>query len=128
MNKFMKKGVSEGEARRRYEQSLKSPLGLLRVFEFCQHIAMSRARVYELIREGLLPPPRKRGRDSIWTQREADLIAAAYIGGASDADMKALVAQIVGERAGLLGRTRGEQSTTTDLYGDEEPTLQGGRT
>lgn len=50
------------------------------------------------IADGLLPGPVKFGARSLWPRHELDAVAGAVIGGASDDDLRALVAQIVEAR------------------------------
>src|SRR5687768_17540148 len=50
------------------------------------------------VRQGLLPPPIKRGRSSLWFEHEIEAIHEAIARGASDAELKELVKQLVNAR------------------------------
>jgi prophage regulatory protein len=59
---------------------------------------MSRARVYDRVGRGLLPRPVKVGKPICFPDHEIDLIVAAHIRGATDAELAELVREIHARR------------------------------
>lgn len=72
---------------------------LLRLPDVRAATALKTTKIYELIRRGEFPPPIKRGRSSFWVGDEVAAVNAAIIGGSAEADIKALVAELVAARA-----------------------------
>lgn len=59
----------------------------------------SKASTYDKIKKGLLPPPLKLGAKSLWPLAEIKAINSAVIAGKSDAEIKALVQELIAARA-----------------------------
>jgi prophage regulatory protein len=60
---------------------------------------LARPTLYARVKAGLLPPPIKIGiRASAWPADEVAAVNAARIAGKSDADIRMLVARLVGNR------------------------------
>lgn len=57
-----------------------------------------KTEVYSKVKKGLLPPPVKIGRSSIWPEAEIDQILAAHIRGEAVDEIKALVRNLVSAR------------------------------
>lgn len=68
-------------------------------------LGYSRPTVYAHVKAGLLTPPVKlSARASAWPVHEIDALIAARIGGKTDAEIKALVTQLVAKRAEIAQR------------------------
>lgn len=64
------------------------------------HRGEAKATVYLRIKQGLLTPPIKMGRSSVWPQSEIEATNAAIIAGKSDDEIKALVKRLIAARQG----------------------------
>lgn len=58
--------------------------------------------VYHQIKDGLLTPPIKRGRSSVWPENEITEVQRAIIAGRSDDDLRQLVKDLIAARAHAL--------------------------
>ena len=75
--------------------------GMLRMPALRGQYPRSRSTIYGDIRAGRFTPPVALGpRCSAWPAREVDQIIAAHAAGASDREIRQLVARLVAERAG----------------------------
>lgn len=54
---------------------------------------------YQRIAEGMLTPPIKYGRLSLWPEHEIDVLISATIRGASDDEIRGIVDRLTAERA-----------------------------
>jgi len=72
---------------------------LIRLPEVTGAMAQGVTQTYADIKSGLLPPPVKRGRSSMWPEDEIALVNAARIAGKSDDEIRRLVAFLVAARA-----------------------------
>jgi prophage regulatory protein len=62
----------------------------------------SKTTIYQDIADGVFPPPVQIGeRCSAWVEDEVDQVRAARAAGASDAEIRQLVKQLVAARGGL---------------------------
>ena len=57
-----------------------------------------KAQTYDLISDGLFPPPVKVGRKSVFPDHEVNAIVAARIAGVSDDELRELVKRLVAQR------------------------------
>ncbi len=60
----------------------------------------AKATIYLRIKQGLLTPPIKMGRSSVWPESEIEATNAAIIAGKSDEEIKALVKGLIAGRQG----------------------------
>jgi prophage regulatory protein len=67
-----------------------------------------KAKTYNLIGDGLFPPPVKVGKKSVWPRHEIEAILIARIGGASDEEMRVLVKKLVAQRRSQFEELSGE--------------------
>lgn len=75
-------------------------LKLLRLTTMREATGLSRATIYSRIQAGLLPKPIKHGeRISVWPSNEVEAVNKATIAGKSEAEIKALVADLQRQRA-----------------------------
>ena len=74
---------------------------LIKLPELTGAIAQGPTQTYADIKDGLLPPPLKRGRSSMWVEDEIAVVNAARIARKSDDEIRALVASLVAARAAL---------------------------
>ncbi len=66
----------------------------------CATTGLGRATIYDFVQRGLLPPALRIGSKlAFWPVDEIDRVMAARIRGASDAEIRELVAEIVAARA-----------------------------
>jgi prophage regulatory protein len=63
-----------------------------------------RATTYARIQDGTFPPPVKIGRMSAWLDRELAAVNEALIQGRSDAEIRALVRDLVSQRTAGEGQ------------------------
>ena len=85
---------------------------LLRADETAKARGVSRSQLYVDIREERMTPPlppRPGRQASVWPQYEVDALNAAEIRGAADEEIRALVRQLVQERA-----ARGTRKSTAN--------------
>ncbi|MFT4047934.1 MAG: AlpA family phage regulatory protein [Solimonas sp.] len=83
---------------------------LCRFPELSACIGLGRTQIYSLIRDGLLMPPVRLGAQSVaWPSDEVDTYVKAKIRGASNDELRALVARLVAARAtaGSVGEVAG---------------------
>jgi prophage regulatory protein len=74
-------------------------LKLLRLTTMREATGLSRATIYSRIQAGLLPKPIKHGeRISVWPSNEVEAVNKATIAGKSEAEIKALVADLENQR------------------------------
>ncbi|SFN05007.1 helix-turn-helix transcriptional regulator [Dokdonella immobilis] len=77
----------------------RQPLQWLRLPDLITRRRRSRSATYRDIEDGLFPPPVRLGANSsVWPEFEVDAIDRARLAGASDDDIRALVAQQVQNR------------------------------
>ena len=76
-------------------------LTLLRAEAVCVRRGRSRSQLYVDVRAGVMTPPvrLRGGKLSAWPAHEVDALNAAEISGASDGELRALVRQLVEQRA-----------------------------
>lgn len=82
-------------------------LRLLPLAEVESKTGSKKSRLYNRIAAGLFPPPIKFGKSSLWPSNEVDALIVATIRGASDDEIRRIVARLVDERmrCGLNGDT-----------------------
>lgn len=71
---------------------------LLRLPAVLDRIGIGQSLAYAQVVQGLLPKPVKIQRCSAWPEAEIDAVIAARIAGASDDEMKVLVANLMAAR------------------------------
>ena len=78
-----------------------SDLALLRAEAVIERRGRSRSQLYLDIRHGVMTPPvrLRGGKLSAWPSHEVDALNRAEISGASDEELRALVRQLVEQRA-----------------------------
>ena len=70
-----------------------------------------RTSIYDGVRNGTFPPPIRIGaRASAWLDHELEAVIGAYAAGASDDEIRALVAQLVAARRDQFGPIGADQS------------------
>ena len=84
---------------------------LLRADTVADRLAVSRSQLYLDVRRGVMPPPIRKGKCISWPDHEVNEIAQAVIGGASDAELRALT------RALIERRTAGKPQVGAELPG-----------
>lgn len=73
---------------------------LLRLPALIERTGLSRSTIYERIRGGLIPEPIKYGaRISVWPAHEIDACNQAVVHGLSEDERRALVKQLMQQRA-----------------------------
>jgi prophage regulatory protein len=80
-------------------------IALQRLPTLCARLGLTRPTIYKKIGAGLLPRPVKVGDVSVWPSNETDAVIAAQIRGASDDELRQIVADLVAARtsAGTTG-------------------------
>lgn len=74
-------------------------LTLIRGPEVRERCGCKKTHLYAEIRRGLFPPPVRMGaRFAAWPEAEVDAVLRARVGGASDASVRSLVAELVQAR------------------------------
>ena len=73
-------------------------LRLLALPQVQSRISGCKSQIYGLINEGLLTPPVKLGRKSVWPDHEVDAIVTARVGGASEDQIRTLVTRLMAAR------------------------------
>jgi prophage regulatory protein len=74
-------------------------LTLIRAPKVLQRRGCQKTYLYAEIRQGLFPPPVRMGsRFAAWPEAEVDAVLRARVAGASDASLRALVAELVDAR------------------------------
>jgi prophage regulatory protein len=63
---------------------------LLNLREVRRRLPRSRSTLYSEIARGIFPKPIKAGRGSFWRDDEVEDLVAAYAGGATEPDLRAL--------------------------------------
>ena len=82
------------------EQVMAADIGMLRMPALRRQYPRSRSTIYGDIRAGRFTPPVALGpRCSAWPAHEVDQIIAAHAAGASDREIRQLVAHLVNERS-----------------------------
>lgn len=82
---------------------------LLRPVAVCKRLGCGRTHLYECTKEGTFRPPVKISeRWSAWPEHEVDAILTARIAGASDDELRALVARLVENRKQAWADTQAE--------------------
>lgn len=71
---------------------------LIRVKSVVEQREQSRAKVYQDVEQGLLPPPIKVGTSSFWIEHEIHACNDALVAGLSDMEMRAFVADLISKR------------------------------
>lgn len=71
---------------------------LLRLREVCEKVGFKRTSVYNMVKEGLFPPPIKRGRASLWVEEEIESVIKLWIGNAPDDEVRHVVKAVVERR------------------------------
>jgi predicted DNA-binding transcriptional regulator AlpA len=74
-------------------------LVLLRLEVVLERRGSSRSRLYAAITEGLMVPPVKRGKISLWPAHEIEALNRAEIASAAPDEIRALVKQLIAQRA-----------------------------
>jgi prophage regulatory protein len=75
---------------------------LLRLPDVTAAVGLGVTKIYDDVGKGLLPAPIKRDRSSFWPADEIGAVVAARIAGKSDAEIKALVEDLVAARGAAL--------------------------
>lgn len=75
-----------------------TPIKLLSLPQVQTRTDSCKAMLYQYVREGLFPPPTKVGRKSVWPEHEVEAIVTARVGGASDDQVRSLVAKLIADR------------------------------
>tara|TARA_R110002096_G_scaffold201398_1_gene385995 strand:- start:13662 stop:13943 length:282 start_codon:yes stop_codon:yes gene_type:complete len=70
----------------------------IRIGKVCEKRGRGSSSLYEDIAHGLLPPPIKRGRASLWIEDEIDAVLAAEAAGATDDEIRELVQEFTAAR------------------------------
>jgi prophage regulatory protein len=82
---------------------------LLRIGHIQQRLGIGRTLTYEWVSEGLLPPPVRIGeRLTAWPEHEIDAVITARTAGASEDEIRKLVARLVAARKQAWAHTRAE--------------------
>lgn len=88
-----------GSPDRAYTPAALVPNALLRTPDVCAVTGMARPTLYEAMAKGLFPRPIKLGeKSSAWPAFEVSKLCAARIRGASDEEIRALVAELTEAR------------------------------
>jgi predicted DNA-binding transcriptional regulator AlpA len=74
---------------------------LIRISEVKKKTTLGRAMVYLRVQQGLLPPPGKLGRCSVWMDTEIDEIAAACLARKSKDEIREIVKRLVEKRMAM---------------------------
>jgi len=75
------------------------PIAVLRLADTCAVSGLAGPTLYEAVRKGLMVPPIKvTAKSSAWPASEVNAVLAARIAGKSDAEIRALVAQLISAR------------------------------
>jgi prophage regulatory protein len=86
-------------------QFLRSPLTILRRKQVEAECGYSRSTIYLRVSQGLWPRPVHLGPRSVgWPAHEVTALIAARIAGKSDAEIRALVVKLQGDRASICDR------------------------
>lgn len=73
--------------------------------EAARSLGMARSTIWGRVRDGTMPPPIRRGTKwSRWPQSDVQRVEAAIVAGATDDELRALVRELLDQRA--AGRPR----------------------
>lgn len=72
---------------------------LLRLPHLKESLGEGATRIYDDIKQGLVTPPLKKGRSSVWPEHEIVAIQKAIIAGKPERERKELVSNLVKARA-----------------------------
>ena len=71
---------------------------LLKLADVEKTIGFKKSAIYNLVNDGLFPPPVKFGKSSFWPDYEVERLVAAIIANTSEDQIKKLVIEITEER------------------------------
>ncbi|MDE2371277.1 MAG: AlpA family phage regulatory protein [Burkholderiales bacterium] len=76
-----------------------TPVRLVTLREVSERFGIKKTRIYNDLRDGTLPPPVKRGANcSRWIDHEITNVVAARVAGATDDELRHIVAELVALR------------------------------
>lgn len=85
-------------------------LVLLRLEVVLERHGSSRSRFYDAITKGMMVPPVKRGKISLWPAHEIEALNRAETAGASAEEIRALVKQLLAQRAAMKPKLAAEEA------------------
>lgn len=87
-----------------------------------QRLGRSRSSIWRDVAAQLLPPPIRWGvRNLVWLESEVDTVAAAVVAGLTAAEIRAIVFELVQQRANALDVARANaQSSSPNLRSPQE--------
>lgn len=71
---------------------------LLKLVDVEKTIGFKKSAIYNLVSDGLFPPPVKFGKSSFWPDYEVERMVSAIIANTSEEQIKKLVVEITDER------------------------------
>lgn len=71
---------------------------LLKINDVEKVIGFKKSAIYNLVNDGLFPPPVKFGKSSFWPENEVDQMVSAIIANTDERQIKQLVFELTEER------------------------------
>ncbi len=71
---------------------------LLKLADVEKTIGFKKSAIYNLVSDGLFPPPVKFGKNSFWPDYEVERMVSAIIANTGEEQIKIMVAEIIEER------------------------------